>query len=422
MRQLFLSLQAQTEFRKLWFGNLISTFGTRITGLALPLTAIVALQASVTQIGILAAAGTLPNLLFGLPAGVFADRLPRRLILVFADAGRALLMASIPAAALLDVLRIEQLYVVAFLATTLDLFFDVASTSLVPVILGREHLTDGNTALSINNQVGKLAGPSLAGVLIGILTAPVAIILDAISYLISAICSTAVRVVEPALSNPTKRSGWWADIGEGLQLVWRDHILRSIVGASVLGSLAGAVQATALMILFLTREIGLSPTQLGFVLAVSGAASIPGSLLARAVAGRVGQGRATAIGTAFVSLGMLLIPLVGGPIPLTLALLVTAQLLIGIGIPIYGINQQTVRQLAVPNHLRGRANATRRFLMLGGAPFGAVISGSLGQIIGLRLTFLAGALLMVLALLWTVRSPLWSLRDVAPAEGIAVQR
>ncbi len=392
----FVLVGEQPEFRKLWAGDLVSKFGTGITRLALPLTA----------------AGTLPNLLIGLPAGVAVDRFPRRLILIVADVGRAFLLLSIPVAALMGVLRLEQLYAVAFLEAVLDICFDLAATSFVPVVLGRKLLIDGNTLLVTNGQIAKVAGPSLGGVLIQALTAPLAIVLDALSYLVSAACSAAVRVAEAPLAARAIRGGWREDLVEGLRLVWGDPILRSIAGTSILGQLAGAVQAP-LLILYLARELGLSPTTLGAILAVSGVAAVPGGLLARPIASRLGEGPATATGTLFVSLGMLLTPLAHGPQPMIVAVLAVGQILAGIGIPIYAINQLTVRQAAVPDHLQGRANATRRFLMLGAAPLSAIISGYLGQAVGLRPTLLVAAVLMALALLWTVRSPLWTLREAA---------
>lgn len=419
MRQPLIVIQRQPEFRKLWIGDLFSRFGTGITRLALPLTAAVTLQANAFEMGILTALGTLPNLLLGLFAGVIVDRLPRRPMIIATDIGRALLLATIPAAAIWDILQMEQLYAIAFLVASLDLFFDIASTSFLPTVLAREALVSGNAALSINNQISKIGGPSVAGVIISILTAPLAILLDAFSFLISAICTTIVRVSEPPLSNQAKKQGWWADIVEGLKLVFQDDILRTIVGASILGSLASAIQAP-LLILFLTRDLELSSTMIGTILAMTGIAAFPGSFLAQSIADSVGQGRAIAVGTLLVSMGMILIPMANGSLTFIFVILIIAQLLIGAGVPIYAINQLTARQLAVPNHLQGRTNATRRFLMFGLTPLAAIASGYLGQVIGLRSVLLGGALLMWLALLWTIFSPLWSIHEISLVEDNSV--
>jgi predicted MFS family arabinose efflux permease len=357
--------------------------------------------------GILTAAGTLPGFLLALPAGVVVDRLPRRALMVAADLGRALLIASVPAAALLGELRIGQLYAVAFLAAALDLLFDLADTAIRPLVLGAECLSDGNTALALNGQVARLAGPSIAGVLVGVFTAPIALVLDALSFLGSAFYVARIQIDERAVADRAA-SRWWTEVVEGLRLVLRDPILRAIVGASAIGQLGGAVQAP-LLVLFMVQTLGLSPAALGLVFSAAGAGAIPGSLFARPIADRVGPGRAVAIGTTLSVLGMVMPPLVTGPMPFVVAVLAVAQASFGVGVSVYSINHLTLRQLAAPNHLQGRANATRRFLMNVGTPVGAVLSGYLGEAAGLRPVLLVGAALMALALLWTVRSPLWSL-------------
>jgi len=410
---LFRAALEHAEFRKLWFGNLVSGIGSSVTRLALPLAAALTLGAGPLDLGLLTAAGTVPNLLFGLPAGVIVDRLPRRLLLIAADVGRALLMGSIPAAALLGVLRMEQLYLVAFLASALDLLFDVGAVSIVPAVLRRAQLTEGNTLLNLNGQVAKLAGKPLAGFLIAAFTAPLVIALDAASYVVSALCIAAIGVPELPPGREA-RAGWRAEIGEGIELVWRDPVLRSIAGASVLGALAGGAQASALL-LFLARQLALSSATIGVVLAVSGAVAVPSGLLAKAAAERLGDGRAIAAGSGLTALGMLLVPFAGGPALAVLGVLVLSQALVGVGAPIYSINQLTLRQKAVPDHLQGRTNATRGFLMSGAAPLGALAGGYLGEEAGLRAALLGAALLMALSLVWLVRSPLWSFRDEATA-------
>jgi MFS family permease len=415
---LFRDALEHAEFRKLWFGNLVSATGSSVTRLALPLAAALTLGASPLDLGLLTAAGAVPNLLFGLPAGVIVDRLSRRSILIAADSGRALLLCSIPAAALLGVLRMDQLYLVAFGAATLDLLFDTAAVSIVLAVVGRAQLTEGNTLLNLNGQVAKLAGTPLAGFLIAAFSAPIVIALDAVSYVVSALCVAAIGVPGPPTGR-ADRAGWWAGMREGLAVVWRDPILRSIAGASVLGALAGAVQASVLL-LFLARQLALSPATIGGVLAVSGAVAVPSGLLAKVAAERLGAGHAIAAGSGLVALGMLLLPLAQGPPVAVLSVLVLSQALVGLGAPIYSINQLTLRQKAVPDHLQGRTNATRRFLMSGAAPLGALAGGYLGEEAGLRAALFGAALLMALSLVWLVRSPLWAFRDEArPSEAVA---
>jgi MFS family permease len=394
-------------FRSLWAASLTSALGSSVTRLALPLTAALVLGAGPVEMGVLTAAGTLPLFLFALPAGVLVDRLPRRALMVVADLGRAALLASIPAAALFGQLGIEHLYAVAFLTAVLGLLHDLADTAVRPLLLGPARLADGNTALAMNYQVASLAGPSVGGLLVAYVTAPLALLVDAVSFVASAIFVSRIRFDEASGARP-ERAGWWSEIAEGVRLVLRDPILRAIVGASAIGQLAGAIQAP-LLILFLVHELGLSPATLGLLFAAAGAGAIPGSLLARPIADRVGAGRAVAVGTTFGLVGMTAMPLVSGPTPLVVAVLLLAQATFGVGVAVYSLNHLTLRQLAAPNHLQGRANATRRFLMNAATPAGALLSGYLGEAIGLRPGLLVGAAFLALALLWTVRSPLWSL-------------
>ena len=249
--------------------------------------------------------------------------------------------------------------------------------------------------------------------MIAVFTAPIVIVLDALSYVVSTLYIAAISVPELPTGR-AGRAGWWNEMREGIEVVWRAPILRSIAGASVLGALAGAAQAPVLL-LFLVRNLALSPATIGVVLAVSGTVAVPSGLLAKAVAERLGVGRAIAVGSGLTALGMLLIPFAGGPAAAVLGVLLLSQALVGVGAPIYSINQLTLRQKAVPDHLQGRTNATRRFLMFGAAPFGALAGGYLGEEAGLREALFGGALLMALSLVWLVRSPLWSFRDEAVA-------
>lgn len=404
-------IREMPELRSLWAASLVSAVGSAVTRLALPLTAALTLGAGPVEMGILAAAGTLPIFLFSLPAGVVVDRLPRRALMIVSDLGRAALIASIPVAALLDQLRLEQLYAVAFLTTVIGLLHDLADTAIRPVLLGPARLADGNTALAVNHQVASLAGPSIAGVLVALATAPIALMVDALSFVASALLLARLRLAEPAAPSRDAAAlrAFASDIAAGFNLVLRDPILRAIVGASAIGQLGGAVQAP-LIVLFMLGELHLSPAALGIIFAATGLGAIPGSLFARPIADRVGPGRAVAVGTTCSVLAMLAAPLVGGPASFVVAVLVLAQALFGVGVSVYSINHLTLRQLAAPNHLQGRANATRRFLMNALTPVGALLSGLLAESIGLRTGLLAGAALMGLALLWTIRSPLWTLR------------
>ena len=403
------SLWRQADFMRLWAGQTISGFGSAITGLALPLTAILILRATPREMGLLGAAGTLPALLFGLLAGVWVDRARRRPLLIGAELGRALLLGSVPALAMLRLLRMEYLYVVAFLAGTLALFFDVAITSFLPSVVRREELVEGNSKLQLSGSVTSIAGPGLAGALVQLLTAPLAIAVDALSFLVSGVCLWFMRTPETPPA-PARRGNVAGEIGEGWRTLFHHPLLRAMTIGSALGSLAISVQGVVFM-LFLTRELGLPPVLQGIILASSGFASLAGTVLAGRVTRRYGPGPAIIGGTLLVSLAMGAVPLAGGPAPAALALLVAAQVLHGIGTPIYSISQVSLRQAITPDRLLGRVNASRRFLVFGIGPLGALLGGFLGETIGLRSTLAVGAGGMALSLAWVVLSPLRTLRE-----------
>lgn len=388
-------------FRTLWVGQVISAFGSAITTLALPLTAVVAPQASPAQMGVLGAFYYLPHLLLGLATGVWVDCLPRRPILIVADLGQALLLGSLPVVALLGALRMECLYAVALRTGGLALFFGVAATAYVPALVGRERLSAANSASALSASVATVAGPALAGGVVQLVTAPVALALDALSFALA------------APPPPPARRGLIAELGEGVRLVVGDPVLRAMVGTAGLGNLTRAGQQ-AVLVLYLVRELGLAPAVLGVVFAANGVASIAGALLAGPAQGRLGPGPALVAGTLAWTPAALLLSLAGGPHAVAVPVLLAVQALLGLGMMVVRVNPLTARQLLVPDQLLGRVNATRRVVVFGAVPVGSLLGGLLGQTIGLRGALVVGALGMLLALLWLARSPARTLR---PAPG-----
>ena len=408
-------LRLHPDFLKLWSGQSISSFGSAVTTLALPLTAVLVLQASPVQMGILAAVGFLPHLALGLPAGVWVDRWPRRPILIVTDLGRAVLLASVPVLALLGALRMDYLYAVTVLIGVCTLFFDVAATSYLPSLVSRDDLLEANSASALSSALASTAGPAIAGGLVQLFTAPVAIAVDAASYVVSALCSSLIRTREtPA---PAAQRRLWSEVGEGLRVLIDDPILRPIIGASTVGSFGGAMRQ-AVLVLYLVRDLGLAPTLLGLVFAAGGVASVLGALLAGPVRDRIGPGPAIVGGTLLWCAGNALLPLARGPLAVVMALAIAAQVMSGIGTPVYSINQITVRQAIVPSRLLGRVNASRRFLVFGVIPLGALLGGALGQALGLRSVLVVGVAWQALSVLWLLLSPVRTLRQtplVGPA-------
>jgi MFS family permease len=399
------------RFGALWAGHSVSLLGSQVTAFALPLAAALSLGASAGEMGLLTAAELAPSVALGLVAGVWVDRLPRRTILIAADLGRAALLATIPAAALAGALRIEQLYAVALLAGVLGLFADVARSSLLPALVGRERLAEANGRLEMSRSVARVAGPGLAGALVQTLTAPVALAADALSFLLSAACLTRLRVAE----GQPARSGrpLWVEVGEGLRLVRASRPLRAQVGATaLLNFFAGAI--TAVEILFFTRELDVAPAVLGTVLAASGVAAVAGATVAARTMARFGLGPTMVGALVLFSLAHFPVALAAGPPALVMGLLVLGIGGIQLAFPVYGIGAAALLQGVTPDHLLGRVGASVRVLLVGPPLLGALAGGAMGDLVGLRATVLLGALGQLVPCLWLYLSPVRALRQPVP--------
>jgi len=417
MRLRFAGLWRHADFAKLWTGQTISLFGSQITLLALPVTAVLILNATPLQMGLLTAAGTVPSLLLGLFVGAWVDRYRRRPILIAADLGRAALLAAIPLAALLGVLHIEVLYLVALLVGTLGLFFDVAYHSFLPSLVGSGQLVEGNSKLEMSESVAEIFGSGAAGGLVQLLTAPLAIALDAVSFLISALFLAWIRTPEPASRPPEEQQNIWQEIGEGLRLVAGNRLLRAIAGCMGTVSLFNSV-LEAVAILYLVREVGLEPGVLGLIFASGSVGFLFGTFVTAWVTCRFGLGPGIAGGLLLVGLSDLLIPLVNRSMAaVAIALvLIAAQFFFGLGLVIFRIGQVSLRQAVTPDPLQGRMNATISFITWGIVPLGGLLGGGLGQALGLRPTLLLAALGELLAILWLLLSPIRSLREQPASE------
>jgi MFS family permease len=396
------------DFLKLWTGQSVSLFGSQVTRLALPFTAILTLHATPGQMGILGAVQLAPFLLLGLFVGVWVDRLHRRPILIVADIGRALLLSAIPVMALTHTLRIEYMYAVGFLLGTLELFFDVAYMSFLPSLIEREQLVDGNSMLQMSDSVAQVAGPGLGGALVQVLTAPVAILVDALTFLASAISIVVIGAREDAVIKDERRNVW-SELREGLKMVIGNPLLRAIGGCTATLNLFANALFTVYM-LYCTGTLGLKPAVIGAIFAVGGLSTVAGTLLASRAAARFGVGPMLIASPFVIGLASLLIPLAGGPPLVAILLLIAAQILFGIGRPIFDINQLSLRQAITPARLQGRVNASMLFIIWGVIPIGSLLGGLLGTTIGLRPTLTVGAIGMSLAFIWVLFSPIRGLR------------
>ncbi len=408
------SLWRNGSFVRLWFAQVVSNAGSQITNLALPLTAVLALGATPAQMGALGVAGSLPNLFFGLLAGVWVDRMRRGPILIGADLGRALLLGTIPAAALLGSLTFAHLYLVAFISASLGLFFTIASVAVLPSVVRKDQLVEANSRLAASDSVLAMAGPSAAGALVQLLSAPKAIIVDAVSYVLSAFSLRGVGVSEEPLSREQRR-GLRSEIGEGVRELVRTPILRALTVAATVGMFGASVQSTVLL-LFFTRELDTPPTTIGLVYAAGGVGGLLGALVAGRVARRIGTGPSVILGQSLWAISALVVPLAGlvGP---ALAPIIAAQVITGVGGAIWSVNQMSLRQHLTPTRLLGRVTAARRFLLFGAAPLGSLLGGTLGSMIGLRATLLVGATGVAAGFVLLFCSPVRDVRD--PAEAVA---
>lgn len=399
------------DFLKLWAGQTVSLIGSAVTLLALPLTAVLTLRASALQMGLLRAASYLPALLVGLFAGVWVDRLRRRPILIAADLGRAALLGSIPLVALLGLLRMEYLYVVAFLVGTMSILFEVAYRAFLPPLVQREHLVDANSKLELSQSIANLAGPGLGGALVVLLTAPVAIAADALSFLVSVVSVALIRAPEPMPIARGAQRNIWREIGEGMRIVMGNPLLRATVGSSGTTNFFSAV-LNSLAVLYLTRVVRVGPGIIAAIFVVGSLSSLAGALVAGPVSRRLGPGRTLIGAMLLIGGGELVLPLVGSAPHLVAIPLIAAGIgLGGLGDIFYNVNVTSLRQVIVPDHLQGRANASMRSVIWGAQPIGAVVGGVLGQQIGLGPTLLLTAVGTLCASFWLIFSPIRRLRE-----------
>jgi MFS family permease len=388
------SLLRHPDFLKLWTAETISVFGSAITQLALPLIAATVLQVGAFEFGLLTTIEFLPFILLSLPAGVWVDRLRRRPILIAADLGRAVALASIPVAFFFDALTIWQLYVVGFLNGCLTVFFDVSYQSYLPSVVERDQLVEGNSKLEITRSAAQILGPGMAGVLIGVLRAPFAMVLDSISYLVSAVFLFWIRRPEPPVAAHDEaahgpRPSMREDIATGLRYVLGHRWLKFIAATTGTSNFFSNVMG-AILILYLVRERGLGSEAIGFAFSVGSVGVLIGALTVSRITARVGVGRMlVAMAFGFSISGL---PVAFAPDELIWYAVAVMGLLGGFCGVGWNINQVSLRQAITPPRMQGRMNATMRFIVWGTMPIGAILGGALGSTIGLHATIVIGAI------------------------------
>ena len=420
------SLWRHGDFLKLWSAQTISLVGTQVTALALPLTAILYLRASAFEVGLLASLQYLPFLLIGLPAGSIVDRLRRLPVMIWADAGRAVLLVSVPITAWFGGLHLAMLYPVAFAVGVLSVFFDVAVQSYLPSVVTGEEIVTANARLELSYSGSQLAGPGIGGVLVQLLTAPIAVLADVCSYVGSMVLLLLIRRREPAPQGTgrmvdLRRLG--ADIVAGLRFVLGHRLIKPLAFATgtanffYLLGMVGAVLA-----LFAVRELHMTPVLLGVVLLLGNVGAVAGSLASTWFLAHVRFGTLMVVMPLSAAVGIACVALAT---PATAVPLIATGVVIGeFGTTVYDISQLSLRQAVTPADMLGRMNATVRFINWGPIPIGAFVGGVLGQLLGLRpVLWLAavGCLLPAVPLLLSAVRRLTSLpTEAAPSStGVA---
>ena len=411
-------LWRHADFLKLWSAETISQFGSQITGLALPLVAIITLDVSAFQVSALYVIEFAPFLLISLPAGVWVDRLPRRPILILGDLGRAALLATIPIAYALDALTIWQLYAVGFFVGICTVFFDVAYQSYLPSLVDRTALVEGNSKLEISRSAAQLSGPAAAGVLVQALKAPYAILLDALSFLASGLFVLGIRKREENVPTRAERkeskTSMRAELREGLGWVLGNPYLRTISMSTATFNFFGSMML-AILAVYLVRSLGMSPFLIGVIFAVGNLGYLAGALLTNRISRRIGVGPAIVVG-GMAGIAQLLIPLAPQEAHAAVPWLVASGLIVGFGVVLYNVTQVSMRQAITPERLQGRMNSSIRFIVWGVMPLGLLAGGALATSFDLRTAIWVGAIGNSLSWLPLVIGPVKSLREVPEIE------
>ncbi|MFF9429294.1 MFS transporter [Streptomyces sp. NPDC014746] len=406
------ALLRERTFRRYWTGQTISLAGDQISLIAIPLAAVLALGADAAAMGLLKTAELLPAMLFNLPLGAWADRqASRRRAMIAADIGRAALVLTLPVAYAMDALTLGQLYAVAFGIGALTVLFEVCNTTLFVALVPTDQYVRANSLVNGSRSMAWLAGPGVGGLLVQFLTAPFALVADAVTYLVSAGYLARIKPPEPAPAPVAK-----GHFTEGLRWVVRERSMRALFAAS------GTVQFFNLMfhtlfVLYATTELGIDAGLLGLLLAAGAVGGLLGAMASGAVVRRIGIGRSLVAGFLGFTAPLLLVPLADGPLPLVAGVLFVAEFLSCLGVMIVDVAAGSFQMAVIPDAVRARVMGAFRTLNYGFRPLGAFAGGLLGTAVGLRPTLWIATVGAVLAVLWLLPSPLARMRELPRREG-----
>jgi Na+/melibiose symporter-like transporter len=403
-------LWSHRDFNRLWLSDTVSQIGNQFTSLALPILAVLTLHAGAFEIGLLMAIQTVSFPVLGLFVGVWADRLKKRPIMIVCNFGRMASLASIPLVFFLSALTLYQLYAVAAINGIFTVFFDISYQSYLPVLIDREDLVEGNSKLQSSASGAQVVGPAVAGVVYQLVGGAVAIAVDAVGYVISALSLVSIRKREavPESHSPTGHPNFLAEMKEGIHVVFDNPILWRITACTATSNLGSAI-AGAVFVIFLLSTLSFSPALIGILGTVGAVGFLLGTVVTPAFTKRLGLGRAIAISAGIVVINMATpLAIYGHAFLIVAAIGLTVDFML----PVYNINQVSLRQTIVRDRFQGRMNATVRTINWGTLPVGAIIGGALGSTVGLIGTILIGGALQGAAVLWIMSKHVIRLREI----------
>jgi MFS family permease len=389
---------------RLWVGQTVSEAGTQVSQLAVPTVAILLLHATPFQVGLLTALEFLPFPVLGLVAGVYADRLRRRPLMIISDLGRMVALVTIPIAFSLGYLRIEQLYVVGLVVGVFNVFFGISYQSYLPALIDRADLVEGNSKLEVSRSTAQLAGPAIAGVAIQAIGAARAIYIDAASFLVSAASLWLIRKPEPEPSpgSASGRTGFWHEMWEGIQVVIGNPTLSKIAGCTATSNL-GTFMAFAVELIFMYRYLHLAPAVVGLVFAAGAVGGLLGAIATAPIVARLGVGLTLLL--SILASGLLGATVLAGytNAPVFLSAVFFLEFLL---VAPYNITQVSLRQAITPDRVQGRMNATMRTIVWGTIPIGSLLGGILATSFGVVPTIVLGGFIAMLAAGWILAGPI----------------
>ncbi|MFG2847016.1 MFS transporter [Kitasatospora sp. NPDC048296] len=380
-----ISVWRQRNFQAMWSAHTVSQFGTQITFFVIPVLALTTLSASTGQLGLISAMETLPFLLVGLQAGALLDRWDRKRVMVTADIGRAVAIALLPIGYLVGLLNVPLLCAVGFAIGLFTVFFDIANQAFLPTVVAREQTPDGNSRLEFSRSTAELAGPSLGGLLLQVVTAPLILVVNSVSYLVSALLLNFIRIPQAQAPEPQAKTRMRTQIAEGLRFVFGHRTLRSLALATGISNLVGLGGALgAVLTAYALRDLKLSPGELGLALTVGNCGALLGATFSSRLIKLVGLGRVLIAAKSMSGIAVIILA-TAAPARAVPTLIATTGIM-ACGITVYNIGQVSLRQAITPTGMQARMNASVRFAIWGTLPVGAMAGGYLGSALGTRPT------------------------------------